>query len=243
MAEVKYSLVSEIPELAVSSVNSGHIALEYRRQLVNMKPRTAKTKRIGELAYSSRKLFRQKGTGFARQGERGNPHMRGGAVPMGPLPVRRELKINKKVRRSAFHSAVKFHLDNHSIKVIKGTEFEGVVKTRDVYSALVKSGFSGRGIVVVTETAPVERALRNIAGIHTLHPNRLTVYHLVNSNFLIFTEPAFESFRDFLKSTSVIRHAKPVSVEVEDPVSEVRRVRLSLSKVSKGRRKEADEDE
>jgi len=205
VAEVKYSAVREIPELAITKVNFGHISLAYHRQRLHAKPRTAKTKRISELSYSGRKLHRQKGTGFARQGERGNPHMRGGAVPMGPLPLKREIKLNKKVRRSALLSAIKFHLDNGAIKLLKSKEFENFTKTRDAYRALVESGFTGRGIVVIPEDAQVERALRNIAGITTLHPRELNVGDLVESNFIIFTENAFKSFREFLRSLPPIR--------------------------------------
>ncbi len=203
MAETSYSLLKELPEINVSDVNLHLISLSYRSQLLNRKPRTAKTKRIGELAYSGRKLFRQKGTGFARQGERGNPHMRGGAVPMGPLPNLRNIKINKKVKRLAFHSAIKYHLDNNAIKIINDEEFESITKTKDAYSALVKSGFTGTGILVISPSAAVQRAVRNIAGVTTLTPRKLTVAHLVNSDFLIFTQKALEEFRNYLKTLSI----------------------------------------
>jgi len=240
MAKAMYTTVTKIDELQVQKVNMAHIALAYRMQLLNSKPRTAKTKRIGELAYSGRKLFRQKGTGYARQGERGNPHMRGGYVPTGPLPNDRSIKINRKVRRSALHSAIKYHLDNGAIKVLNLEDFENFTKTRDAYSALVKSGFSGRGILVISKGAIVERAVRNISGITTLYPDEISVKDLVNSNFLIFTKSAFENFRELLGKQVISsraeldeEHAKQVKVEV-------------LSETKRGRKKRSwvgDEDE
>ena len=234
MRKALYTTVTKIDELQVQKVNMAHIALAYRMQLLNAKPRTAKTKRIGELAYSGRKLFRQKGTGYARQGERGNPHMRGGYVPMGPLPNDRSIKINRKVRRSALHSAIKYHLDSGAIKVLNLEEFENYTKTKDAYSTLVKSGFSGRGILVIPKGAVVERAVRNIAGITTLHPDELGVKELVNSNFIIFTKNAFESFREFLGrqviSSRVELGEEPEKLVKVEALSETKRGRKTRSR-------------
>ncbi|OPX23350.1 MAG: 50S ribosomal protein L4 [Planctomycetales bacterium 4484_113] len=197
-AKVKYSKVTELPELTVSKVNFAHIALAYGRQLVNAKPRTAKTKRLFEVRGSGRKVHRQKGTGLSRQGESRNPHMRGGVKAHGPLPVKRERGLNKKVRRSALHSALKYHLDRGEVSLLKSSEFEAYTRTSDAYSALVRSGYSGRGIVVVPEGAVVHRALRNIAGISTRTPLCISTGDLVDANFIIFTERALAEFRAFL---------------------------------------------
>jgi len=211
-AGVKYAKLDELPELSVSKVNFAHIALAYRRQLVNAKPRTAKTKRLFEVRGSGRKVHRQKGTGMARQGESRNPHMRGGVKAHGPRPVKRELKLNKKVRRSALHSAVKHHLDRGEVSVLKSSEFEGYTRTADAYSALVRSGYSGRGIVVVPKEAVVRRALRNIAGITTRAPEGISLSDLVSANFIIFTERALGEFRAALSG----RTPEPGSLEAED---------------------------
>jgi len=197
-AKVKYVKVTELPELVASKVNFAHIALSYRRELMNAKRRTSKTKRIFEVRGSGRKLHRQKGTGMARQGERQNPHMRGGAKGHGPQPVHRTLKLNKKVRRSALHSVVKYHLDQGEISVIKSAEFEGYSRTADAYAALVRSGYAGRGVVVVPHEAAVWRALRNIAGITTRAPRSISLGDLIDANFVIFSERALTEFRDFL---------------------------------------------
>jgi len=211
-AKVKYAKLNELPELSVGKVNFAHIALAYRRQLVNAKPRTAKTKRLFESRGSGRKVHRQKGTGLARQGESRNPHMRGGVKAHGPQPVKRELRLNKKVRRSALHSALKHHLDRGGISVLKSSEFENYTRTADAYSALVRSGHSGRGIVVVPKAAAVRRALRNIAGISTRAPEGISISDLVDASFIIFTEQALGEFRAFLSGGS----PELASVEAED---------------------------
>jgi large subunit ribosomal protein L4 len=187
-----YENITEIPEIEVDSVNYGHISLAYRRQRILASPRTAKTKKRDEVNLTSAKWFRQKGTGRARQGARSNPHMRGGGVVWGPIPGERSSRLNRKVRRSALRSAILFHLEEGAVKMLKGDTFENFTKTKDAYNALLQSQFEGKGLVIVQREAPVLRALRNIAGIKVLSPERLNVVDLVNSNFIIFTEKALE---------------------------------------------------
>ena len=107
------------------------------------------------------------------------------------------------MRRSALLSSLRFHLENESVKVLKGGKFEGFVKTRDAYAALLDSGFSGSGLVVISRGAPVHRALRNIAGINVLSPDRLNVADLVDAHFVIFTESALEDVRRYLAGAAV----------------------------------------
>ncbi|MCD6283137.1 50S ribosomal protein L4 [bacterium] len=200
---VTYETLTEIPEVAVDKVNYGHISEAYRRQRVHAHPRMAKTKKKAEVKTSKAKWFRQKGTGRARQGARNNPHLRGGGVVFGPIPGQRTVGLNKRVRRSALLSALRYHLENESVKVIKGDEFDGYVKTRDAYAALLESGFSGSGLVIIPRGAPVARALRNIAGISVLAPDRLNVGDLVDAHFVIFTESALADARKHLAGAAI----------------------------------------
>ena len=200
---VTYETLTEIPEVVVDKVNFGHISAAYRRQRLHAHPRMAKTKKKAEVRTSKAKWFRQKGTGRARQGARNNPHLRGGGVVFGPIPGQRTVGLNKRVRRSALLSALRYHLENESVKVIKGDEFEGYVKTRDAYAALLDSGFSGSGLVIIPRGAPVTRALRNVDGISVLTPDRLNVGDLVDAHFIIFTEGALVDARQHLAGAAI----------------------------------------
>ncbi len=210
---VRYESVTEIPELIVDSVNYGHISLAYSRQRILASPRTAKTKKRHEVKMTSAKWFRQKGTGRARQGARSNPHLRGGGVVFGPIPGERSSKLNRKVRRSALRSALLYHLEEGAIKMLKGDDFENFTKTKDAYSALLQSQFEGKGLVIVQREAPVLRALRNIAGITVLSPDRLNVVDLVNSNFIIFTEAALEEAKLHLSGAMEVDNLSMTIVE------------------------------
>jgi large subunit ribosomal protein L4 len=212
---VTYESIKTIPELTVDSINYDHISLAYRRQRILAAPRMAKTKKKAEVDLTSAKWFRQKGTGRARQGARSNPHMRGGGVVFGPIPGWRSSKLNRKVRRSALQSALLYHLEQGSVKMLKGAEFSDYLKTKDAYNALLKSGFEGRGLVIVQREAPVLRALRNISGITVLSPDRLNVGDLVNCNFIIFTEQAFEDARMHLSNS--VDAAEFSQIAAEEP--------------------------
>jgi large subunit ribosomal protein L4 len=196
---VKYETLTEVPEVVVDKINYGHIAAAYRRQRRHAHPRTAKTKTKAEVDLSKQKWIRQKGTGRARQGPKSSPHLTGGGVVFGPLPGLKEIKLNKKVRRDALLSALKHHMDHEAVKVLKSAEFEGFVRTKQAYDALLHSGFTGKGIVVIPRGVPVARALRNVAGIVVLTPERLNVGDLVESNFVIFTENALEQARSHFR--------------------------------------------
>jgi len=217
----KYQSLTEIPGVALGKVNYGHIALAYRRQRLHAHPRTAKTKKKSEIWMSSAKWFRQKGTGRARQGPRSNPHLRGGGVVFGPIPGQRTLRLNRKVRRNALLSALQHHLNNQSVKLLVGEEFEGFVKTKDAYSALLDSGFSGRGLVIVPQDALVWRALRNIAGITALPPDRLNVGDLVDAHFVIFTERALAEAQRHLTGEEPGGLAFAGDPELESPAEEI----------------------
>lgn len=223
-AKVKYTKLTELPELKVSKVNFAHIALAYQRQLVNAKPRTANTKRLFEARGSGSKVHRQKGTGLARQGESRNPHMRGGIKAHGPRSVQRELKLNKKVRRSALHSALKDLLDRGAMSVLKSSEFEEYTKTAQAYSALVRSGYSGRGVVVVPRGAAVWRALGNIAGISARAPQSMSMDDVVHANFIVFTEEGLTEFRAYLAGRSPELSAAEAGDAVPETVVKVQAV-------------------
>lgn len=213
---ITYETLTEIPEVVVDKVNFGHISAAYRRHRLHAHPRMAKTKKKAEVRTSKAKWFRQKGTGRARQGARNNPHLRGGGVVFGPIPGRRTVGLNKRVRRSALLSALRYHLENESVKVIKGGEFEDFVKTRDAYAALLDSGFSGSGLVVIPRGAPVTRALRNVAGINVLAPDRLNVGDLVDAHFIIFTENALMDARQHLAGAAIPEESELTPVAEPD---------------------------
>ncbi len=95
--------IEALPELGLDQPNKLHIQESYLRQIAHGKPFTAKKKRKSDVAGTGAKMFRQKGTGRARQGERRNPHMTGGglAVRAAAAPAAQAAEQARPRQRSA----------------------------------------------------------------------------------------------------------------------------------------------
>src|SRR5512136_2306616 len=100
------------------------------RQLANARQGTAKTKTRGEVRGSTRKMWRQKGTGRARQGSRKAPHWRKGGTVFGPLPRTYRQAMPRKMRRAALRSALSVKASRQQIVVVDKLEM-AAPKTRD----------------------------------------------------------------------------------------------------------------
>src|SRR5437764_995929 len=97
--------IDALPELLIEQVNKLHIQESYLRQVANGSPFTACKKNKARVIGSTAKIYRQKGTGRARQGERKNPHFVGGGLAFPPMPRLQNKQLNKRVRRNALRSA------------------------------------------------------------------------------------------------------------------------------------------
>src|SRR5947207_8175729 len=90
-----------------------------------------------EVAMTTAKAWRQKGTGRARAGALSVPHRRGGGVAFGPKPRTHTVKVNRKARRRALRSALSVHAARESVAVLDGTAFDAP-STKDAATALEK---------------------------------------------------------------------------------------------------------
>jgi large subunit ribosomal protein L4 len=190
--------LEELAELGLDKPNLLHIQESYLRQVAHSKPFTAKKKTKGEVAMTTAKWFRQKGTGRARQGAKSNPHMHGGGRAFPPRPHLKTMKLNKHVRQSALRSAVLWHIQDASAFVIRGGDFDTFAKTREVAALL--SGITGGAscCLVLKRDVLAWRSSRNIWGLRLLSPEQINVRDLMDSHFLLFTEAALADYRTLL---------------------------------------------
>jgi large subunit ribosomal protein L4 len=189
--------LDNLAELGLEEPNRFHIQESYLRQVANGKPFTAKKKNKSRVEGSTAKIYRQKGTGRARQGERKNPHFVGGGLAFPPMPRLQNKKLNKHVRRSAVRSAVLWHIQNGSAWRIDGSDFDGFAKTKDVATLLGGVG-SGPVSLVIPQGADVKRACRNIGRVRLLTPETLNVRDLMDSESIIFSGSALDEYRQLL---------------------------------------------
>ncbi|MEP0813890.1 MAG: 50S ribosomal protein L4 [bacterium] len=188
MAELKK--IKTISGVDGIPINYFHITESYLRQTVNSFRFTSKVKTKAEVDATGSKWFRQKGTGRARQGEMTNPHMSGGGKAHPPRPRYRPIKLNKRVRRSAWLSALGWHLSRGTAFVVEAAEVAGMLKTKQVAEMLDSAGLYGRLIICCSESSPLNRSARNLANVALLSPSRLNVRDMMLAESIVFVNDA-----------------------------------------------------
>lgn len=164
-------------------------------QLAAARQGTHKTKRRGEVSGAGRKPFKQKGTGRARQGSIRAPQHRGGGVVHGPVPRDYSQRTPKKMVQKALLSALSDRARADRIHVVKGLGTDKAPSTK-VAAKLMAQTAPGQNVLVVIGRDDVngQKSIRNLPGIHAVHPDQLNVYDVLNSDDIIFTAEALETF-------------------------------------------------
>ena len=169
------------------------VYLAVKQYLANQRQGTHKAKERGEVAGSTRKIKRQKGTGTARAGDIKNPVFRGGGRVFGPRPRNYEIRLNKKVKQLARKSAFSAKAGAGQIVVVEDFTFEAP-KTSSFSEILNKLGFGGQKAIHVTSDFDKQVVLsgRNIPGVAVTRAQDLHTYQVMNSNALVISEGAVE---------------------------------------------------
>ena len=162
-----------------------------KMQLAKRRAGTASVKNRSDVKGSTRKLFRQKGTGRARRGDAKSPLLRGGGVVFGPHPKSWAIKVPKKVRRLALKMALSSKLQNESLTVLKGISLNEV-KTRAFASILADLKLDNALFVTAGKDVNIELSSRNIPGVKVLRSEGLNVYDILKYRHLVLLEPSIE---------------------------------------------------
>jgi len=168
-----------------------HQALQ--RQLANARLGTHQTKTRGEVRGGGKKLWRQKGTGRARQGSRRAPHWRGGGTVFGPHPRQYAQAMPRKMRRLAVRSALSMKRAGDQIVLLDELRLEEV-RTRAMIELLAHLRLAGSRTLVVLPTPDmaVQRSARNIAGVKTLSAPYLNVADLLDYDVVLMPVSSLE---------------------------------------------------
>ena len=164
-------------------------------QLAAARQGTHKTKGRGEVSGAGRKPFKQKGTGRARQGSIRAPQHRGSGIVHGPVPRDYSQRTPKKMVQKALLSALSDRARADRIHVVQGLGTDKAPSTK-IAAKLVSQTAPGVNVLVVIGREDVngQKSVRNLPGIHAVHPDQLNVYDVLNSDDIIFTADALESF-------------------------------------------------
>jgi large subunit ribosomal protein L4 len=154
---------------------------------------TSSTKTRTTVSGTGKKPFRQKGTGWARQGTLRGPHMRGGGVAFGPQPHRRIRKVTKKMRRGAIRSMLSQRRAEGRLRILDSLEIPSG-KTRDLNVMLEGLGLMGQEVVLIQKErdAGLFQASQNLVGARVAQADRLSATLLLDSDVLLATPDAID---------------------------------------------------
>ena len=173
--------------------------LAVRQYLADQRQGTHKSKERSELSGSTRKLFRQKGTGGARRGDINSPLLRGGARVFGPKPRDYSFKLNKKVKVLARKSALSSKITDGAIKVVEDFNFDAI-KTKQMVQVLDSFKVNGnRNLFVFAEpNKNVILSSRNIQRTEVALARNLNTYDILKAKNIFLTEGALQPIVDVL---------------------------------------------
>ena len=165
--------------------NEGVVHQAVVRQRANARQGTASTKTRGEVVGSSRKLFRQKGTGSARAGSRKSPLRRGGGITFGPKPRSYRQAMPKKMRRLALRCVLSAKARDGELTILESLSLDEP-KTREMVRILAALKVDSTALIVTAESVDnVVKSARNISGIQTRPASVLNVLDILSNKALV----------------------------------------------------------
>ena len=168
--------------------------------LANRRQGTHKSKERAEIAGSTRKIKRQKGTGTARAGSIKSPIFRGGGRVFGPRPRNYSFKLNKKLKVLARKSALTYKAQEKGLLVLEDFSME-VPKTKEYLGLLKNLSLSNKKtLVVMAETDKnVTLSGRNLQNSKVVTADSLNTYDLLNAESVVLSESSVEKIENLLK--------------------------------------------
>lgn len=173
--------------------NDHAIYLDVKRILAGRRSGNHKAKERAEITGSTKKLRRQKGTGYARVGSIKSPIFRGGGRAFGPRVRDYDIKVNKKVRSLARKSALSYKAKDKAIIVLQNVTFEQP-KTREFVALLSNLNVNDKKVLYISKDIDENTSLsmRNLPNVLEVIVDALNTYDISNANSLVFTEDAFK---------------------------------------------------
>ncbi len=181
--------------------NDHAIYLDVKQYLANQRQGTHKAKGRSEVAGSTRKLGRQKGSGGARPGDIKSPVRVGGGRIFGPVPRDYSFKLNKKVKQLARKSALSYKAKDNAITVVENFSFDAP-KTKEFISLTKNLQVADKKpLFVLSEgNKNVYLSARNLSSAKVVTVSELSTYELLNAKTLVFTEDAVSAIEQIFKA-------------------------------------------
>jgi large subunit ribosomal protein L4 len=179
--------------------NNHAVYLDVKQYLANQRQGTHKAKERAEVAGSTRKIKKQKGTGTARAGSAKNPLFKGGGTVFGPRPRSYSFKLNKSLKRLARKSAFSIKAKESNIVVVEDFNFE-TPNTKNFINVLKALGLENKkSLFVLGESNKnVYLSSRNLKASSVVTNSELSTYAILNANNLVLLEGSLEGIEENL---------------------------------------------
>ncbi len=179
--------------------NDHAVWLDVKQYLANQRQGTHKSKERAEIAGSTRKIKKQKGTGGARAGSKKSPLFVGGGRAFGPRPRDYGFKLNKKVKRLARASALTYKAKENSIMVLDAISFDSP-KTKNFITMLASLKLSDKKTLFVVPESDknVYLSSRNLSRSKVVTASELNTYDVLNAQNIVFAEPSLSIIENTL---------------------------------------------
>ena len=200
--DIEFKKVSEIElndAVFGADVNEALLHEVVRMQMAARRSGTASTKERSDVHGSSRKLWRQKGTGRARVGNIRSPLWRKGGVVFGPHPRDYSFKMPKKMRRSALRSALSLKIREEKVLVLNDFPLDEI-KTKRFQAVVDRLGLKTALFVLDQANLVLEKSSRNIPEVKMIRSEGLNVYDIMKYQHLVLLEPSVKKIEGALLS-------------------------------------------
>jgi large subunit ribosomal protein L4 len=179
--------------------NDHAIYLDVKQYLANQRQGTHKSKQRNEIAGSTRKLYKQKGTGGARAGSVKSPLFNGGGRIFGPQPRDYSFKLNKKLKQLARKSALSYKAQDNNIVVLEDFNFDSI-KTKNYIQLTTDLNVADVKTLLVLGSADnnVYLSSRNLKKAKVITADQLNTYDVLNAGKLLLTAGALKTLEEAL---------------------------------------------
>ncbi|WP_179415238.1 50S ribosomal protein L4 [Mucilaginibacter tundrae] len=190
----------QLPESVFGIEPNDHaIYLDVKQFLANQRQGTHKSKQRNEIAGSTRKLYKQKGTGGARAGSVKSPLFNGGGRVFGPQPRDYSFKLNKKLKALARKSALSYKAKDNNVVVLEDFNFDSI-KTKNYIQMVADLNVTDVRTLLVLATADnnVYLSSRNLKKAKVITADQLNTYDVLNAGKLLLTAGAVKTLEEAL---------------------------------------------
>jgi len=195
---VESGAVELTKELLSYTPNKVLLAQYVRVFLANQREGNASAKTRAEVAGSTKKIYKQKGTGNARHGSRRAPIFKGGGVVGGPKPQEHRLEFSKNQRKGALLSAVAHQVQEGVVSVLSSDINALTPKTKVVAQFLAKTHMEKGSTLFILADSKAEgfiKSARNISNVESTHMGSLNVHAILNAKHIVVVTEAFKSLQ------------------------------------------------